>query len=40
MRSTLGTTLLAVCALPVALVAAHAQNPVMNGVRAMAQRQT
>src|SRR5690242_12179762 len=40
MRSTLGTTLLAVCALPVALVAAHAQNPVMNGVRAIAQRQS
>src|SRR4029077_8244315 len=40
MRSTLGTTLLAVCALPVALVAARAQNPVMNGVRAIAQRQS
>ncbi|HEV2749557.1 MAG TPA: DinB family protein [Gemmatimonadales bacterium] len=40
MRS-LGTTLLAVCALPLTVVvAAHAQNPVMNGVRAMAQRQT
>src|SRR5690349_674027 len=40
MRSTLGTTLLAVCALPVALVVAHAQNPVMNGVRTIAQRQS
>lgn len=41
MRSTLGTTLLAVCALPLAIVAtAQAQNPVTNGVRAIAQRQT
>jgi len=40
MRRTLGTTLLAVCTLPLAVVAAHAQNPVMNGVRAIAQRQT
>src|SRR5438094_9328316 len=40
MRRTLGTTLLAVCTLPLAVVAAHAQNPVMNGVRAMAQRQS
>ena len=40
MRS-LGTTLLAVCALPITVVAlAHAQNPVMNGVRGIAQRQT
>jgi uncharacterized damage-inducible protein DinB len=39
MRSTLGATLLAVCALPLA-VAAQAPNPVMDGVRAMAQRQT
>ena len=35
------TTLLAACALPLAVVtAAPAQNPVMNGVRALAQRQT
>lgn len=41
MRSTLRTTLLATCALPLTIVlAAHAQNPVMNGVRALAQRQT
>ena len=40
MRSTLGTTLLVLCALPLAVVAARAQNPVMNGVRSMAQRQT
>jgi uncharacterized damage-inducible protein DinB len=41
MRTTLGTTLLAVCALPLAIVAAaQAQNPVTNGVRAIAQRQT
>src|SRR5205814_2948713 len=41
MRSTLGTTLLAVCALPTLVVAAaQAQNPVTNGIRAMAQRQT
>jgi uncharacterized damage-inducible protein DinB len=32
--------LVAVCALPFALCAAQAPNPVMNGVRAMAQRQT
>ena len=41
MRSTLGTTLLAVCTLPLIVVAAaQAQNPVTNGIRAMAQRQT
>lgn len=41
MRSTLGATLLAVCALPLPLpLAAQAPNPVMNGVRAIAQRQT
>src|SRR5881409_1557003 len=40
MRSTLGTTLVAVCALPLAIVAAQAQNPVSNGIRAVAQRQT
>src|SRR6266568_7773546 len=40
MRSTLGTTLLAVCTLPLTVVAAQAQNPVTNGIRAMAQRQT
>src|SRR2546429_7182165 len=41
MRSTLGTTLLALCALPLTgVVAAQAQNPVTNGIRAMAQRQT
>ena len=41
MRSTLGATLLAVCALPLTVVvAAHAQNPVSNGIRALAQRQT
>src|SRR5689334_8442416 len=40
MRS-LGNTLLAVCALPLTVVTvAHAQNPVMNGVRAIAQRQS
>jgi uncharacterized damage-inducible protein DinB len=40
MRSTLGTTLLVLCALPLAVGAARAQNPVMNGIRSMAQRQT
>jgi hypothetical protein len=41
MRSTLGTTLLALCAFPLTVVAvAQAQNPVSNGVRAVAQRQT
>src|SRR2546425_11944555 len=40
MRSTLGTTLLAVCALPAIVAAAQAQNPVSNGIRAIAQRQT
>src|SRR5213595_3014767 len=41
MRSTLGTTLLALCTLPLTVVpVARAQNPVTNGVRAMAQRQT
>jgi uncharacterized damage-inducible protein DinB len=41
MRSTLGTTLLAVCTLPLTLGAvAQAQNPVSNGIRAVAQRQT
>lgn len=40
MRSRLGTTLLAVCALPLTVVVALAQNPVSNGIRAMAQRQT
>ena len=41
MRSTLGTTLLAICALPLTVVvAAPAQNPVSNGIRAIAQRQT
>ena len=40
MRRTLGTTLLAICTLPLTVVAVHAQNPVMNGVRAMAQRQS
>src|SRR5256884_5276966 len=41
MRSTICTTLLAACTLPLAVVAAaQAQNPVMNGVRAIAQRQT
>jgi hypothetical protein len=40
MRSTLGITLLAVCVTPLAVAAAQAQNPVMNGVRAIAQRQT
>src|SRR2546422_8541939 len=37
MRSTLGTMLLAVCALPTLIAA---QNPVSNGIRALAQRQT
>src|SRR5438046_10544983 len=41
MRSMLGATLLALCALPLTVVAAaQAPNPVTNGVRAMAQRQT
>src|SRR5437667_4459532 len=41
MRARLGTTLLAVCTLPLTVVAvARAQNPVSNGIRAMAQRQT
>jgi len=41
MRFALGTTLLAVCTLPLTLVGtSQAQNPVMNGVRAIAQRQT
>jgi len=40
MRSRLGTTLLAVCTLPLTVVVAQAQNPVSNGIRAMAQRQT
>src|SRR5881628_1026511 len=40
MRSTLGTTLLAICALPFTGVVAQAQNPVSNGIRAIAQRQT
>src|SRR5437867_12032765 len=40
MRSTLGTTLLALCALPIIVVAAQAQNPVSNGIRAIAQSQT
>jgi uncharacterized damage-inducible protein DinB len=41
MRSTLCTTLLVACALPIAVAsAAQAQNPVMNGIRAIAQRQT
>ena len=41
MRSTLGTILLAVCALPLSVVTvAHAQNPVSNAVRAMTQRWT
>ena len=40
MRSTLGTTLLALCALPIIVVAAQAQNPVSNGIRGIAQRQT
>lgn len=40
MNVTFRTTLLGACALPLAVAAAHAQNPVMNGVRSMAQRQT
>ena len=40
MRSRLGTTLLAVYTLPLTVVVAQAQNPVSNGIRAMAQRQT
>src|SRR3989442_1998954 len=41
MRSTLGTTLLALCAFPLTVVVAvQAQNPVTNGIRAIAQRQT
>ena len=41
MRARLRTTLLAVCTVPLTVVAvAQAQNPVSNGIRAMAQRQT
>src|SRR4029077_3254101 len=41
MNATFRITLLAVCALPLTVVAAaQAQNPVSNGIRAMAQRQT
>src|SRR5260370_4430941 len=40
MRSRLGTSLLAVCTLPLTVVVAQAQSPVSNGIRAMAQRQT
>src|ERR1051325_8188593 len=41
MRSTLGTTLLALCTVQLTVVAgAQAQNPVSNGVRYIAQRQT
>ena len=41
MKATLGTTLLAVCTLPLTVVAVgHAQNPVSNAIRALAQRQT
>ena len=41
MRARLGTTLLAVCTVPLTVAAvARAQNPVSNGIRAMAQRQT
>jgi len=40
MRSRLGTTLLAVCTLPLTVVVVQAQNPVSNGIRALAQRQT
>ncbi len=40
MRSRLGTTLLAVCTLPLTVVVAQAQNPVSNGIRALAQHQT
>ena len=41
MRARLGTTLLAVCTVPLTVVAvAQAQNPVSNGIRAIAQRTT
>ena len=41
MRARIGTTLLAVCTLPLTVVAAgHAQNPVSNSIRALAVRQT
>ncbi len=40
MRARLGTTLLAVCTLPFTVAVAQAQNPVSNGIRALAQRQT
>ena len=41
MRARLGTTLLAICTLPLTVgTMAHAQNPVSNGIRALAQRQT
>src|SRR5437867_7304709 len=39
MRARLGTTVLAVCTLPLTVVAgAQAQNPVTNGLRAIEQR--
>ena len=41
MKATFRITLLAVCALPLTVVAAaQAQNPVSNGIRSLAQRQT
>src|SRR5205823_11688019 len=41
MRDRLGSALRAVCTVPLTVVAvAQAQNPVSNGIRAMAQRQT
>src|SRR5207247_6039979 len=39
MRASLGTILIALCAAPLAVAPAHAQNPIMNGLRAIEQRQ-
>src|SRR6266705_4359728 len=39
MRASLGTILVALSAAPVAVAPAHAQNPIMNGLRAIEQRQ-
>ena len=39
MRSTLGTTLLAFCSLPLAVAAAQAQNPMATGLRSIEQYQ-
>ena len=39
MRASLGTILVALCAAPLAVAPARAQNPVTNGLRAIEQRQ-